>query len=247
MKKQSDVFSQSLKALLGSYPDLLHKTTDKGEETLEEMLFEIQHRINTTNHALAAVDTRLQGGTTEYRTLAEVEEEIGREQARMGQLAFEGRAINFSLDQLAAAADDYHRNFLPRLTRLMAASLEAVTNGHYSKVQVDRNDLRVRVEAPELQELIAPERLSRGIQDQVYLLLRFGLAAMISEGRETLPFLFDDPFVNYDHEHLMPTLNLLANAAGENQLLLFTKDAVIMDWFKNGKFDPAQHKMHEMH
>jgi hypothetical protein len=246
LRKQADVFAQSLKALLASFPGLGEKKSDLSEETLEEKVFEIQHRINTTTHAMSAVEARLQVGTSDYRSLAQVEEEIAREQSRMETLAFEGRAINFALDQLAAAADDYHRNFLPRLNRLMASSLDAVTKGHYSKVQIDRADLRVQIEAPELQQLISPERLSRGVRDQVYLVLRFGLAEMISEGRESLPYLFDDPFVNYDTEHLMLTLNMLAAAAERSQLLLFTKDEVIVDWFKARQFDPAQHQLHLM-
>ena len=246
LKKQADVLGQTLKSLLTAYPALSGQKTDRSEEALDESLFEIQHRINTANHALGAVDARLQEGTAGYRTLAEVEEEIVREQARMELLAFDGKALSVALDLLIAASDDYHRNFLPRLNHLMASSLERVTNGHYSRVQVERSDLRVRVEVPEVQQLMAPEHLSQGIQDQIYLLLRFGLAEMMSEGRESLPFLLDDPFVNYDHAHLMLTLNLLSKVAESSQLLLFTKDEVIVEWFKANHFDPALHRLHEL-
>jgi uncharacterized protein YhaN len=246
LKKQADIFGQTLKSLLTAYPAFSGKKSESSEESLDESLFEIQHRINTANHALSGVEARLRDGTAGYRSLAEVEEEIVREQARMERLAFDGRAFNAALDLLTAASDDYHRNFLPRLNLLMAASLKRVTNGHYNHVEIERNDLRVRVEIPEIQQLMAPEHLSQGIQDQIYLLLRFGLAEMISEGRESLPFLLDDPFVNYDHSHLMLTLNLLAKVAEQSQLLLFTKDEVIVDWFKSSQFDPAMHRLHEL-
>jgi uncharacterized protein YhaN len=246
LKKQAEIFGQTVNNLLVAYPALADQKSERSEESLQESLFEIQHRINTVNHALSAVEARLQAGTAGYRSLAEVEEEIVREQARMEHLAFDGRALNVALDLLAAASDDYHRNFLPRLNHLMAASLKRVTGGHYSRVQIERSDLRVRVEVPEVQQLMSPEQLSQGIQDQIYLLLRFGLAEMMSEGRESLPFLLDDPFVNYDHSHLMLTLNMLAKVAEHSQLLLFTKDEVIVDWFKGSRFDPALHRLHEL-
>jgi hypothetical protein len=44
----------------------------------------------------------------------------------------------------------------------------------------------------------------------------------------------------------MLTLDLLSKVAESSQLLLFTKDDVIVEWFKASHFDPALHRLHEL-
>ncbi len=246
LKEQRVAFAQDMKALLALYPDFASMTSDQPEETLEASLLEVQRRIITTTNDLAAVEARLQSGTAEQRSLAEVEEEISDVRDTVERLTLHEQAINLALENLMAAAEDYHRNFLPRLNHALSRSLEFVSAGRYRRVHIQRGDLSVRVEAPELHQFVAPDHLSQSVQEEIYLLLRLGLAEAISEGRERLPLLLDDPLVNYDREHLLQALNYLATLAERNQLLLFTKDDFTAQWFKDRPADADRHQLHEL-
>ena len=50
----------------------------------------------------------------------------------------------------------------------------------------------------------------------------------MSENREPVPMLLDDPFANYDHDRLARALKLLLRIGKTNQILLFTcRDDVV--------------------
>jgi uncharacterized protein YhaN len=66
------------------------------------------------------------------------------------------------------------------------------------------------------------QALSRGTRDQLYLCLRLALAQEITEGREQVPLLLDDPLVNFDDQRMAATLAMLVELAGERQTLLLT-------------------------
>lgn len=244
LSAQQKQAAATIQKLSNDYPHLANMRDERSPEALEADIAELQHRISQARQSLAEIETRLSRGFTEMRALAEVAEDIERAQQRLDRLTFEGRALQVAMDALEAAADDYTRNFLPRLNRTIARRLEAVTDGHYAAVEVDRGDFGIRVQAPELKRFIRPENFSQGVQDQIYLLLRLGLAEMVSEGRETLPFLLDDPFVNYDSGRLALTLDMLAHLAEETQFLLFTKDEQIAQWAQTRGLDPERHTVH---
>ncbi|TMC59472.1 MAG: hypothetical protein E6J26_03795 [Chloroflexi bacterium] len=244
LKELLSMHAANLHAMAQRRPEFAELASEDSEDTLQVALAEAQLRVDKSHNALAAIERRLEAGAKEYRTLAEVEEDLVNAQERLTHLTVEGRALQLASEQLAAAAEDYHRNFLPRLNQVMARYLEVSTAGQYREVEVDRTNLGVRVAVPSLSALIAPEQLSQGVQDQIYLLLRFGLAELISDGREPLPYLLDDPFVNYDDERLHDTLALMERVTERTQLLLFTKDDYIMHWFTSKDFDPARHHLH---
>src|SRR5207244_309352 len=125
-------------------------------------------------------------------------------------------------------------------------SLALVTGGRYHSVQIDHADLQVRVQVPETSQPVTPDQLSRGAQEQIYLLLRLGLTELMSEGRERLPLILDDPLVNYDHARLLHALDFLAKLAEQTQILLFTKDEVIVDWFTRNYAQTKTHKLHRL-
>lgn len=195
---------------------------------------------------MAAIETRLQTALGDTRSVAEIEEEIADLRERIGVLTQHGQALELAQEFLAAAAEEHHRDFLPRLNESVSRSLKIVTDGRYQAVSIDHTDFQVRLEIPERALPVTPEHLSRGAQEQIYLLLRLGLTELMSSGRERLPLILDDPLVNYDRARLHHALDFLADLAAESQILLFTKDAEIAEWFLNKKLDTARHCLHWM-
>ncbi|MRR39177.1 nuclease SbcCD subunit C, partial [bacterium] len=62
-----------------------------------------------------------------------------------------------------------------------------------------------------------------GVQDQAYLASRLALGGILSRGRK-LPFLLDDPLVNFDDERKTAVVTALNLIASGHQVILFVHD-----------------------
>jgi uncharacterized protein YhaN len=96
---------------------------------------------------------------------------------------------------------------------------------------------------PEREEPVAAEQLSTGTRELIYLLLRIGVARLMSRTHETLPLLLDDPLVQLDRRRQEQFLGLLAELAKETQVFLFTKDDDLLQWFRRELGDSGTHHL----
>lgn len=245
IETQHDALTHECEELLQTHPsfDTLEDTITLAQLEQERARLE-QQRIRVHSE-LGAIGTRLAPGET-TRTVAEIEEELASLRERIGTLTAHGLALNLAIEYLEKAADEQHRNFLPRLNQIVSESLRVVTDGRYQNVSIDHQDFQVRLQIPERAMPVTPDQLSRGAQEQIYLLLRLGLTELMSASRERLPLILDDPLVNYDRARLHHALDFLANLAAHSQILLFTKDEAIAEWFLDKKLDGTVHKLHWM-
>lgn len=83
----------------------------------------------------------------------------------------------------------------------------------------------------------APEDLSRGAAEQLYLCLRLGLAEEFSRRAEPIPLVMDDVLVNFDPARRVTTARLLLEFAERHQVLLFTCHPEITDLVKRERPD----------
>ena len=201
-------------------------------------------QLASTQSEVATIEERLANGLRGFRPLVDVEEEIEATEQAIAALALHGEDLQLAEQHLSAAADEHHRNFLPRLNPLVGQSVSRVTGGHYGNLQIDHSDLQVTLQVPDLLRTVTPEVLSRGAQEQIYLMLRLGLTELMSTGRERLPLILDDPLVNYDRERLQHGLDFLIEMAERGQVLLFTKDDETVRWFQSRYEKSDTHRLH---
>jgi uncharacterized protein YhaN len=171
-------------------------------------------------HALHIVLTERTAGT---RSLNQIEEERDATARRAELLDIELRAASYAMAQIEDVAQDKHSRIAPRLASIASGYLSEITGGAYSELLINR-ELQISVRIPQTRRMDKePEqRLSTGTVDQIYLSLRLAMVGILSENRESIPMLLDDPFANYDDERLERTMALLANIAKKHQVLLFT-------------------------
>jgi uncharacterized protein YhaN len=183
-----------------------------------------RERATLAGEAVAArVDERL-------RTLPDVAaltEQLGDARERVERLRRIDAVLRLAEAELAEAAAETYRDFAPRLNAALQTRLARVTQGRYATAFVG-DDLTVRVEAPETGAPIDLDQTSVGTQKLAYLVQRLELVALIAPSAEPLPVLLDDPFAHLDRRRLSDALELLAELAGERQLIVFTtqQDAV---------------------
>ena len=107
------------------------------------------------------------------------------------------------------------------LERRMVTDVERVTAGRYSRVQVDDEDLSLRVFAPERGDWVDVSNLSQGTLDTVYLAARIGLVRLVTGDRRP-PLVLDDPFVTLDDERAQRALELLRDVSSDFQVIYLT-------------------------
>ena len=104
-----------------------------------------------------------------------------------------------------------------------------ITSGRYTDCRIDPQSLAVEVRSGNGPWRRA-ERLSHGTSEQVYLLLRMGLAEHLSHPNETCPLVLDDPIATSDASRREAILDTLLAVSESTQVILFTHDADTRDW-----------------
>jgi hypothetical protein len=103
----------------------------------------------------------------------------------------------------------------------MVIDMERITAGRYRRVQVDDENLGVRVYAPERGDWVDVSTLSQGTLDIVYLAARIGLVRLVTGDRRP-PLVLDDPFVTLDDDRAKRALELLREISADFQVIYLT-------------------------
>jgi hypothetical protein len=187
--------------------------------------------------------TRLAAGRAEAdRALAALErmddagiaERLGLARERLARAERKERVLEAMLEALAEARRTIAGFLAERLPPLAAGHLARITGGRYETLFIDPLTLRIEtvpargdVEAAggafPAPERIAPEAVSQGARDQMYLAVRLALVELMSGG-EPQPVFLDDPFVHFDSERRARALDVVRAIAASHQVVVFTCD-----------------------
>jgi uncharacterized protein YhaN len=108
--------------------------------------------------------------------------------------------------------------------------LNTLTSGKYSNVRFSESDLKFQVLSDEKGDWINPEdALSTSTIEQIYLAARLAMTDIISEKRNSL-LILDEPFSDYDDNHLDNAMKVLKSMAGDHQILLLTSKNKYDQW-----------------
>lgn len=185
----------------------------------------------------SAESERLTAAVAErLRTLPDVaalRERLDAAEERVARLGHIDRVLRLAETELAEAAAETYRDFAPLLNASLEAGISRLTGGRYVHAFVDE-DLHVRMEAPETGAVVDLDRLSVGTQKQAYLVQRLELVRLLCPGDEPLPVLLDDPFAHFDADRLERTLDWLAEASAERQIIVFATQRRVADLAPSG-------------
>ena len=137
------------------------------------------------------------------------------------QLQNEYDALGLAIDTLRQADREIQSRFSPRLGKLAAEYMSAVTGGRYEDVLINR-DFTARTRTKD--DVIArdSEYLSAGTLDLMYLAVRLAVCELAMPDGEPCPLILDDALVNLDEERFGQAMELLKQIARERQVILFT-------------------------
>ncbi len=162
-------------------------------------------------------------------SVPEAQEALERARAERRRLQELGRALEVARRYLEQAEDRVHRDLAPVLAGTLRTSLPEVTDGRYLDANVDPSRLSVTVCGAD-REWKNADHLSRGTQEQIYLLLRLALVEHLTRRGESAPILCDEVTVHSDGTRTEALLTLLHRLSGAHQVFLFTQEAAVRDW-----------------
>lgn len=221
----------SIDNTLTAHPEYQDLRAEKSYRDYEVDLDRIAKKKEELQKDQLRLGDTIQRISNNLRSLAEVDEQIHLVKTKINDLEkFKGE-LELAINLLKSATEEYQKQFAPRIERLMSGGVSQITKNRYSFVKVNPGNLNVSLVAPEIGKGVGVEKLSTGTRDMVYLMLRIAIAQYMSRTGEKLPLLLDDPLVQFDQRRLVNALEYLQQISQETQILLFTKDEWIKNWF----------------
>ncbi len=198
---------------------------DPPEMTQEQAERELA-RLEMELGGLNAEHGRLCRECRDTETGADPAAPLKEEEDRLTRALAEARLRRDALLRAAALIEDAaqrrHARIAPPIAEDASRFLRVVTGGEHGELRIGA-DFGITLDQAAVKGLeIAPQNLSKGALDQLYLSLRLALVRLLSANGEAIPMLLDDPFANYDDQRLRAAMGLLKEVGDSNQVLLFT-------------------------
>jgi uncharacterized protein YhaN len=122
---------------------------------------------------------------------------------------------------LAMAQERYELERQPEVVKRAEAAFARMTNGRFPRLTVPLGKDAIEV-FDESSSAAAPDKLSRGTAEQLYLALRLGLIDQLGDVGAGLPVLMDDILVNFSPDRLRPAATAIVELAEQRQVVFFT-------------------------
>ncbi|MGZ3588877.1 MAG: ATP-binding protein [Candidatus Limnocylindrales bacterium] len=171
--------------------------------------------------AQAQAQAAVEQNPTDADEVAAVSENLTVARERLALDERRGRIVRTTLEALDAAEQATMKKAARFLEQRLAVDVARITGGRYRRVQVDENELAMRVWSVERGDWVDVTSLSQGTIDSFYLAARLGLVRQVTQDRRP-PLVFDDPFLTFDHERARQALELLREMAADHQIIYLT-------------------------
>ncbi len=202
-------------ALATATPEILRAELDRTGEALTEIEREaraLDGEATLAERARSEVD----GSAAAAEALAEVTSE----RAALRDLVERYAVLAVAGEILERSIERFETERQPELLREASRFFEEMTAGRYRAIG-QRLDGDLFVERASGKKL-APDELSTGTREQLFLAIRLAFVEHYAKGAEPLPVVLDDVLVNFDAARAGATLRALASFAKRNQVLFFT-------------------------
>jgi len=190
------------------------------EETEQEER-RIADLLASKRELYAGLVERVRQAFHNYRSPAELEEDLGGAEGTVQQLTLNRKALNLALEGIRSLARLQQEVCAPQLNRAVEDRFLQICPERYEEVKIDP-DFRVQAREKSTAELRPAESLSRGTQDQLYFAVRFGVLDLLGNAQEPCPCFLDEPFTAYDAERMCAAFRILQQETSRRQLILFT-------------------------
>jgi DNA repair exonuclease SbcCD ATPase subunit len=193
----------------------------RARERLEVAVTDADRAVGLARDSEAQARARVEQNAVDAEEVAGYAEQAAVWTEQLATLQRRARVYEATLRALDTAERATIRTATRYLEQRMVVDLDRVTAGRYRRVQVDDENLGLRVYAPERGDWVDVSSLSQGTLDTVYLAARIGLVRLVTGDRRP-PLVLDDPFVTLDDERAKRALELLRDISADFQVIYLT-------------------------
>jgi DNA repair exonuclease SbcCD ATPase subunit len=193
----------------------------RARERLEVEVVDADRTLGVMRDEEAGARARVEQNATDAEEVAGHAEKAELWAEQLAAVQRRARVYDTTLKALEAAERATIRTATRYLEQRMVVDLERVTAGRYRRVQVNDEDLGIKVFAPERDDWVDVSSLSQGTLDLVYLAARIGLVRLVTGDRRP-PLVLDDPFVTLDDARAERALALLKEISADFQVIYLT-------------------------
>ncbi|MFQ5627309.1 MAG: AAA family ATPase [bacterium] len=220
---------QQLEQLEKEFGEAMPEPDVQSKKALESKLADIEQQMQQLTLELATIRERISERENQMPNLSEIEESITMAQEQIDTLTTKRQALELAFETLSEVAKKAHRDFAPQLASMVGEFLAQTTNNRYKELYIDPANFQIRVAHGNAKTLVSTDLLSFGTQEQLYFLMRAGIAQLFSTNSEKIPLFLDDPLAHADDRRQITVLQTLAEIAKTQQVFYFTKDQNIID------------------
>jgi uncharacterized protein YhaN len=220
-------------------------------ESLENTdILDVRSALDDTSATLNALDKQLKtigikiGETISYQSGLENSTEIETlaRQIEAKTADAEGMSEEWAKKKIAhwlieKAKERFNLDRQPSVLKHASQSLAAITSGRYIGISQD-----LEKNTPDFQLWTASDSKknvpwNRGLSDQAYLALRYGIIVDYCQRAEPLPVILDDPLVNCDPSHAKGAIEQTVDLATRVQVFYFTCHNTVVEQFRKAAGD----------
>lgn len=165
---------------------------------------------------LAQIKEHLRESENEIINIEDEIEELRKTTVKERELQEDIAAVDLAKTQIESVAEEYYTEMADGLNAEISKWISLLTKDAYESARLDKDGkLRILTEGRE----VAPESLSRGTLEQIYLAMRLAAGSVMIQ-QEDLPIFLDEAFAMYDDVRLAETLRALSKTG--KQIFIFT-------------------------
>jgi len=193
---------------------------DAAFQAAQTELAELDRRLLEVRHETGRVEERIammEKSEERSRALSRQETIL----ARIDEAAEQWAVITLCRALLDETRKVYETERQPEVLRQASSFFNVMTEGRYIRVIAPLDGGEIEVERADSIRL-APQILSRGTAEQLYLSMRLALVREYANHVDPLPVVFDDIFVNFDPDRSRTSLKAVRELCASHQVLMFT-------------------------
>jgi uncharacterized protein YhaN len=130
------------------------------------------------------------------------------------------KIFELAADTMKRSGEGIQNDYLKLLSDEISTTIKKITSGRHDKI--DTENMYMRSFMPDTRDPVSSNDLSKGTSEQLYLALRMGILAVLSEKGESLPVLMDEIFAYSDERRIVESVKYLREQKDTFQMFYFT-------------------------
>jgi DNA repair exonuclease SbcCD ATPase subunit len=232
LANESKVLSRGIVKIENDIEDEGLKKYDFSAEKINNIEFELEKmrkKFKQDEIERISLQAEIRLGTGSLEQLNILEEKLEGKKEQLAYYQEQVQVLTLVKDSIGQAFQETIHNSRGIIEKLINEDIGSLSLNRYKEIKVDES-LGITVYSSEKGDWVEiTQALSKGTIDQIYLLARIGFARAIL-GKNSMPFIFDDPFVNFDSTRLGKLKEILQKLALNDQIIILTHNKEYKEW-----------------